>query len=525
MPSAMTRHFKAAAVSAACFSAFAIAGFAAVPAATERVYFFLSRTQSPDGSVGGEIRRAADQALVASVFLYRGHINRARRALDILDNIREADKKSGGFKGFAQTYDDKSRVVSGRIDPFAQAAAASAFYNYKSIAGTSRYDRSMSALADLYLARVNPWGVVSDFSALSSTSALPATISSPSAVENLCAYYIFNAAAAYTRDDRYLKAAKRLGYALKDLFFEETRKSFVADLSGGPAAPDSYANMLGALFGGPWRPAVSLDAGGGLGRMSLSELAAAQYTASANSSVPSPEPATAMFLSFPPEIPDGAFIGASDGQSRPKPDYFATAVFVFLAEKNNPFAIRDENFLRRVDGAEVPRGEQWKSDGFESGEREFYSAPREAVRNADVFLSPDNQSKKNGSFSLRAQYLPLKNEKSSAIVTRVFYPAQDFSGAGRLRFWLAARPAVFTLGAMNLKIRLRVIDESGVWADSQPLNYSGRGVENSVVCPAGFTPSAVGKHPDYSKIKKLVWMFEEETQTSWNINLDDVRIE
>ncbi len=121
--------------------------------------------------------------------------------------------------------------------------------------------------------------------------------------------------------------------------------------------------------------------------------------------------------------------------------------------------------------------------------------------------------------------MPLKNEKSSAIVTRVFYPAQDFSGAGRLRFWLAARPAVFTLGAMNLKIRLRVIDESGVWADSQPLNYSGRGVENSVVCPAGFTPSAVGKHPDYSKIKKLVWMFEEETQTSWNINLDDVRIE
>ncbi|MDI6757053.1 MAG: hypothetical protein QME32_03415 [Endomicrobiia bacterium] len=510
-----------------------LAGLGASGAALDRVYFFLSKTQSADGGVGAQIRRTSDQALVAAAFLNRGHINRARRALDMLDKIRAADGKTGGFKGFALTYDEALRPVSERVDPFTQAAVAAAAYNYHLSVGGKRYEKLIIALAGLYVSRINARGVVTDFARTPSTTTFVASRpSAPSAVENLCAYYILSVAASATGDEIYLKAAKRLRFALKDLFFDDVRKSFVS--SG--AAPDSLADILGALLDGPWSPGVSLDLTGDIGRMALSELAVtAQAAAIAAPSKalpprPSPEPATAMFLCFPPEIPDGAFIGSRDvgsaiGAAGPSPDYFATAVFAFISEKTNPFAIRDEGFQRRMEGVAVERGEMWKSDGFESGEHEFYLAPRDTLRNADVFIGLDEQFKKDGRFSLRAQYAPSKNEKSAASVLRVFYPSQDFSSAGRIRFWLAARPAVFALGATGLKIRARVFDESGAWADSQPLNHSGRGVENTVVCPSGFTPPSGGVKPDYSKIKRIGWMFEEETQTSWNINLDDVRIE
>lgn len=525
---------------AASVVASGLTDLAASGAALDRVYFFLSKTQSADGGVGAQIRRTSDQALVAAAFLNRGHINRARRALDMLDKIRAADEKTGGFKGFARTYDEALRPVSERVEPFTQAVVAAAAYNYHVSVGGKRYEKLIIALAGLYISRINAWGVVTDFAmSLSTTTFAASRPSAPSAVENLCAYYILSAAASATGDETYLKAAKRLRFALKDLFFDDVRKSFAATVAAPMAAPDPLADILGALFAGPWSPGVSLDLTGDIGRMALSELAVMSQAAAAEPSKasalqPSPEPATAMFLSFPPEIPDGTFIGSrADGATigsagaaaRPSPDYFATAIFAFISEKINPFAIRDEGFARRMEGVAVERGQMWKSDGFESGEHEFYSAGRDTFRNADVFMGLDEQVKKDGRFSLRAQYAPSKNEKSAASVSRVFYPSQDFSAAGRIRFWLAARPAVFAPGAMGLKVRARVFDESGAWADSQPLNHSGRGVENSVVCPSGFTPPVGGAKPDYSKIKRIGWMFEEETQTSWNINLDDVRIE
>jgi len=254
--------------------------------------------------------------------------------------------------------------------------------------------------------------------------------------------------------------------------------------------------------------------------------------------------------------PVAAFFEEGGGDTPPSfaggYDLMGTAAYlVFVVSGKNPFKTVSSAFERQSDGIigssveemssllKVERGEKWTADTFENdGDERFYIVERQALKNADIpcddkgndFFT-DEKIKKEGSRSLKFKFLTRqsKDEKSFGIISRVFYPSQDFisskNNISSVKCWVAARPATFTLGVTNLKIRLRITDENGASADSKNLNYSGRGVENTILFPSGFVAVSAARAPDYSKIKKISFILEEETQTSWDINLDNLRVE
>ncbi len=463
----------------------------------DRIYYYLAKTQSAQGPIGVDFFLTAEQAFCAIAFINRGHINRAKNVLNFYDDIYRVDRSSGGFKGFALQYDRHGVAIDRRIDYLAQSAVLLAIVHYTEKTRDRRFVRIADELAELFKTKINRWGAFfhEDMKMY--------------ARENLLAYSVFRAISGLKEDVEYARIAKRLKYVLNDLFYDKSKKQIENSVNENLFLPSEQ--ILGKLIFSP-DITLSTESLKTLDWIAMRNLADAVH----KNDVIAGE--LEKYLKLPFDVPDGAYISDADGN----PALLPTGMYIFMKERFNPFAIAQEISEKRIALVSAPKGELFKGDNFEDDVIHFYEKQKNIAVNADLLVSYDTEVKKSGAKSLRVQFTPLKNEKSAAALSRVFYPSQNFTNYGRVKFWLRARPAV--PGTLSVKIKLRIIDENGNVGETNPLNYSARGVENTVICPGAFT--AVGKNQvDAEKVRSLSFVFEEVSQTSWNIQIDDIRME
>ncbi len=469
------------------------------PGNFDRVYFYIAKTQSPAGPIGTDYFSTREQALCAHALLNRGHKNRARRILDFYDDIYRRAKSERNFDGFHEHYDINGSSATGKIDFFSQLCVIGAvnLYTYKT--GDKRFIGMAKDMGELFKKNIDRWGAFSKKD------------SKINVRENLAAYAAFGELAALTGELAWADLAKRVRFVIEDLFFDKEKKMLKPDL----LSRDFYSEdqVLGKIILG-WDLRISSEDSRVVEDVAWRELAMSFDKKKFLE--------LEKYVGFPPSVPDGAFISNSvqgDGVN-----LVATTLYTFIYEDFMPFNTEREQTDKMMQISITSRGEEFLAEGFESDVIDFYRIKKPKTANADVFIEYDEEVKKEGERSLRIQFAPVKNEKSSAEVSRIFYPPQDFTKFGRMKFWLIARPSVVSPGAMGIRVKLKIIDSDGNEAVSNILNHSPRGFENTVVTPGGFTHS--GKiSTNFTKIKELVWMFEEDTQRAWNVHIDDIRME
>lgn len=464
---------------------------------TDRFYYYLAACQSPLGPVGKDFFSTKEQALCVLAFLNRGHYNRAKRILNFYYDIYRVVKSSGNFWGFAERYDKKCSAVVDNIDYFSQTLMLNAIVNYTVKTGDKKFLLLARDIGDVFARRINPWGAFS------------MDDGQMYARENLCAFVVFRELARITEDTGYAKTAKRLQFVLEDLFFDETKKMLRYKLLEDKFVPEDQ--ILGKLVlnsgikkaseaprNSDWHAFRMLDSTLSENNKNLEEFEEK--------------------IKFPPDCPDGSYISKLDGTA----DLTATAIYLFIKERFNLFGPVGPD--KRMSLISVPRGETYTNEKFEDDTINFYMVMPPRTVNSEVSISNDYEVKKEGERSLRIQFSPLKDEKSSAEITRIFYPPQDFSKFGRMKFWLRSRAGNVMLGHLSLKIKMRIVDADGNVGESRLLNHSARGVENTLIFPGAFM--SIGKNPvNTEKIQKLVWVFEETTRNPWNFQIDEIRME
>ena len=296
----------------------------------------------------------------------------------------------------------------------------------------------------------------------------------------------------------------------------------VAPLFGDHTLVCSYQNGLGnaevIAEAAGWRRTVGARAIYGVW---LSEPGTAEITVIANP--------TALGVYSPDAPADrvraiaGAMNRSYSAGDRNVVDLTATSLFTFIIEKFNPFDFHSPKTNERLSLSDVQPGEVYAGEDFESNTLGFYTLNPPKNFDSETSLNYDGKVKKSGNRSLRFQFVSGKTGKSFSEVTRSFYPHQNFSEYSRLRFWLYARSSNPRPGIMGLKIRLILTDADGNVAQSGYLNYSARGVDNTIMTPRGFVPT--GKSFNYGQVKAMAWRFEESGQDTWNIHVDDIVLE
>ncbi len=469
------------------------------------------------------------------------------------------------------------------VSPFADASIVVAVLNYRLATKDKRFDTLIYSLADDYLKNLNIWGlyqkndIPDDTDAKLANNLAAYTVFCCAAIlekiqrqeKNL---WVRLRSVFVDKDDNrlkptdkeveYLEALKRLKTALFEMFYDEKRKVFRQDWKDGAPAAKEAGNFFALLVFGknsfPYEIAgydlntpieqiirnngilkscfatmLSSSAGERNIRDTISDYIGGLISEDGKSSQ--------IFIIK--RRPDDKFFFIDKNAPPFTYDIMATSVYLLALQNKNPFDVISSAFEKETgmigeefSSVKIERGEKWKGDTFENGEEAFYVIETSLIKNAEIPSPPvgifaDEKIKKEGNFSLKFRLITKQSsggDKSQGAVSRVFYPEQDFLSTGNIssvKCWISARPATFTLGVTNLRIRLRLTDSAGISADSKNLNYSGRGVENTTAFPSGFTPTSALKVPDYTRIKRMSFILEEDTQTTWDINVDNLRAE
>lgn len=462
----------------------------------DNINYYLCKTQTYAGPVGKEFYSTKEQALCAIAFLKRGHYNRAKKILNFYHNIYRTQKTQGEFVGFYERYDIKGSSVSGLVECLSQLCLAQAVIYYTSKTQDRTFLPMAQDVAYIFERSINRWGtfVESD--------------SQMYVQKNLFAYSLFSQLYNITKSPKYLTIAKRTLFVLEDLFLDNQRKMLRHKIF-----KDEFAQrdqIFGKII---FHKDLSLlsETPKTLEEIAWYEFASAvggkkrTYRLEEN-------------LRFTDTL-EGEFISDKDSASV---NLVATVLYLFIKEDFNPFAAAE--IIKHDELAITPRGEEYETENFEDDTMGFYAIKPPRTLNSKIKIEYESKIKKEGQRGLKIQFTSLKNEKSTAEVTRVFYPPQDFTKFRRLKFWLNARTSNPIPGILGLKLKLKVVDTAGNIGESNFLNHTTRGVENTIVIPNGFS-FAEKTSVDLTKVKEMIWYFEENTQTSWNIIIDDIRME